>query len=121
MNCLICFRIYKNPKLLSCGHTLCLECMLNLLKNEYETAPKCPFCKSNILDINNDYMLSNLIYTILNTFDIDYQEKNIDENKINTMEKQLTEIILHNKYLNFYNNHFLNMKLTKSEYLYGVK
>jgi len=67
MNCGICYQIYVNPKIFSCGHSFCLKCTINILKeNLKETypCPKCPFCKQNILEINHNFILCDLISKI---------------------------------------------------------
>lgn len=49
-DCPICFISYKNPKLLSCSHTLCENCLKDIIKKDPNN-PLCPLCKSKI-DIN---------------------------------------------------------------------
>mmetsp|Transcript_39569 Transcript_39569/g.60469 ORF Transcript_39569/g.60469 Transcript_39569/m.60469 type:complete len:149 (+) Transcript_39569:3-449(+) len=46
-SCIICFSTFDShrciPKMLYCGHTLCLECIITLRRNNDQ---RCPECKS---------------------------------------------------------------------------
>lgn len=39
--CWICFELFEEPITLSCGHTLCRNCLTNVFKKD----PQCPFCR----------------------------------------------------------------------------
>ncbi len=46
LECPICNVKEVEPKLLSCGHSLCLKCIKDILKSNYWLATiKCPFCR----------------------------------------------------------------------------
>ena len=38
--CQICAEVYKDPRVLSCGHTFCYQCIVQLKKRA------CPYCRS---------------------------------------------------------------------------
>ena len=73
--CPICLDIYgmqvnhiKAPKILLCGHTLCKECLENIVnKTEGETF-ECPICKEKIKKEKNidDYIINKEIIRIIN-------------------------------------------------------
>ena len=39
--CWICFELFEEPITLSCGHTLCRNCLTNIFKKD----PECPYCR----------------------------------------------------------------------------
>ena len=41
MSCPICYRLYKDPKVLPCQHSYCLECLSKLERNRQVTCPEC--------------------------------------------------------------------------------
>jgi hypothetical protein len=50
MECHICYEIFKDPRLLDCGHTFCFKCIDRLLENN---SLACPICRSPILLTDN--------------------------------------------------------------------
>lgn len=50
-NCVICFYPYLAPEILSCGHTFCLNCILEWVETCYKTRNDCvcPLCRSPFL------------------------------------------------------------------------
>ena len=46
--CQICMCEYSDPKLLKCGHLVCLNCLVNLLSTHH-TSTLCPFCRRAIV------------------------------------------------------------------------
>ncbi|KAJ8048210.1 Tripartite motif-containing protein 6 [Holothuria leucospilota] len=45
-DCPICYEVYQNPKIISCGHSFCLKpCLYNLIQSG---SPNCPLCKTAI-------------------------------------------------------------------------
>ena len=47
-DCQVCFETYKEPKLLPCGHLLCLKCLSFMLKRDGKKA-LCPFCRQSVV------------------------------------------------------------------------
>ena len=45
LNCTICYEVYKRPKYLSCYHSYCEECVVNLVRSQRKTNIICPQCK----------------------------------------------------------------------------
>ncbi|XP_033756498.1 uncharacterized protein LOC117339168 isoform X2 [Pecten maximus] len=58
--CLICTSLYKEPRLLPCGHTFCCRCLTSYIEAEYVTSDEnrhffpCPVCEAPITpdDVN---------------------------------------------------------------------
>ena len=55
-------------KLSRCGHTLCLECLLKLQKNE------CPYCRDKFNEIINTIKLNINTNIVNNTFTSEYED-----------------------------------------------
>lgn len=68
MLCENCNEILIAPRALSCGHTLCLECINTIIRKSIEPVPhkllKCPICKMTIVDIYKHYAINDLIEQI---------------------------------------------------------
>ncbi|KAJ8018423.1 Tripartite motif-containing protein 6 [Holothuria leucospilota] len=46
LDCPICCERYKNPKMISCGYSFCLDpCLFNLMQS---SSPSCPLCRNTI-------------------------------------------------------------------------
>ena len=45
--CPICTEVYTDPRVLSCGHTICLKCIRKYIeeKESNEEEPVCPMCR----------------------------------------------------------------------------
>ncbi|KAH7714229.1 E3 ubiquitin-protein ligase TRIM50-like protein [Aphelenchoides avenae] len=46
LECPICLDLFKEPKILACGHCVCNECLAQLL-NGYPPTAKCPECRQD--------------------------------------------------------------------------
>ncbi|ESO91596.1 hypothetical protein LOTGIDRAFT_121855, partial [Lottia gigantea] len=44
LECSICLGSFKTPKIVPCGHSFCLECLVRYTDCREETFP-CPYCK----------------------------------------------------------------------------
>ncbi|VDN52852.1 unnamed protein product [Dracunculus medinensis] len=62
----ICFEIYtmdgRVPKLLSCGHTFCHQCIMSL-NNDHIRARKCPTCRIPFFFLSESNFATN--YSLL--------------------------------------------------------
>lgn len=63
MNCNICFDIFKDPRILICGHTFCYKCIIRL------SNLKCPICRKTfrIEYCTPNYALCSMIEEKLKT------------------------------------------------------
>lgn len=43
MDCIICFGIYEDPRILDCGHSFCYRCIVSMISNNII---ECPICRS---------------------------------------------------------------------------
>ncbi|CAL1542126.1 unnamed protein product [Lymnaea stagnalis] len=50
LQCAVCMDEYKDPRILPCHHTLCFECISNVLQSSSTTGRlfKCPQCRSDV-------------------------------------------------------------------------
>ena len=116
MECELCLNPWNTdiriPKLLSCGHTFCQPCLMDILKKlmEQKTTFKCPSCKiemksitknKDILNLPNNNALVSLVGKIENQ-----KTKTNTSNASLSMSFQMNNV----SYLNtdIYNNSFQN-------------
>jgi len=116
MRCPVCMELYINPKILSCGHTLCILCVINIIKTNPYNNILCPTCRSKILDINNNVPLKEITYNM-------YIGLRINDHIINyntvILEDTLTRLINSHPILSKNIDYVSNMKLGNSNYFYG--
>ncbi|XP_033635826.1 E3 ubiquitin-protein ligase Midline-1-like [Asterias rubens] len=91
LECPICKDRFKQPKLLKCCHTFCLECLHQLIQNNPTTTLSCPVCRQNTSLKKNgtDGLKTNsLALSLLE--DIEKQETQLDEqNRKQLPDKEL--------------------------------
>jgi hypothetical protein len=46
--CSVCHELFKEPKILQCGHLLCRHCVLAWLRKQLDAA--CPLCRCPIVE-----------------------------------------------------------------------
>ena len=51
--CGICFKGYKNPQALRCGHTFCLKCILTWATGRMANRRRCPTCRQSMSKTND--------------------------------------------------------------------
>ena len=85
--CLLKYSTNKRPKQLSCDHTLCNCCLLQL------DSKKCPVCRHEILSTTNNFVLEEYLqeskikrakYNILND-----SEDDVEDDEINNENEEL--------------------------------
>ena len=95
--CCICLEVYRNPRILPCGHSFCFQCLfihfISQLKNKIKNNVKhfslcCPLCHQSFQLVNNFYELTNYPNQLNNCFLYNEEE----------YEEEYEEIINNNDY-----------------------
>lgn len=86
LSCPICMCLYKNPVILSCGHSFCKQCIQKVLNTQQQSgaAYSCPMCKIQlgpILELQKNYQLCSIVETFLATNSKGQQEDGSEEVK----------------------------------------
>ncbi|XP_029381147.1 E3 ubiquitin/ISG15 ligase TRIM25-like [Echeneis naucrates] len=61
--CTVCRDVFKDPRQLPCGHSICMACLESLLNHSSESPLRCPDCRSYfepIIRIQKCYTLANI-------------------------------------------------------------
>ncbi|XP_071814690.1 tripartite motif-containing protein 2-like [Apostichopus japonicus] len=83
-SCPVCFEEYKDPKILPCGHTFCLQCLQSIVKLSDD--PSCPKCKKefptptsgNMADFTTNYDLLTAMEETGQTNEVSASEEDDD-------------------------------------------
>uniref|UniRef100_A0A8C4UYH8 Uncharacterized protein n=1 Tax=Falco tinnunculus TaxID=100819 RepID=A0A8C4UYH8_FALTI len=86
LSCPICLCLYRDPVLLSCGHSFCKQCIQKALSAQQQ--PKatysCPVCQLQlgpILDLQKNFQLCSIVEAFLATTSKEQQDKSSAEEK----------------------------------------
>lgn len=63
LTCPVCQDIFKDPRQLPCGHSLCLECVKKMVDHTSDVPFRCPDCREyfgTVIGIQNNYTLSGI-------------------------------------------------------------
>nr|XP_020460151.1 tripartite motif-containing protein 47-like isoform X2 [Monopterus albus] len=61
--CPVCQDIFKDPRQLPCGHSLCMGCLENMMDHFSDAPFRCPDCRTNfgqIMGVQKNYALANI-------------------------------------------------------------
>ncbi|XP_023277612.1 E3 ubiquitin/ISG15 ligase TRIM25-like [Seriola lalandi dorsalis] len=61
--CTVCHDIFKDPRQLPCGHSMCMGCLENLMDHSSDLPFRCPDCRSffgQIVEVQKSYALANI-------------------------------------------------------------
>ncbi|GAA6222403.1 E3 ubiquitin/ISG15 ligase TRIM25-like isoform X1 [Lates japonicus] len=64
LTCPICQDIFKDPRQLPCGHSLCMGCLEKMMDHSSDIPFRCPDCRSffgQIIKVQKSYTLSNIV------------------------------------------------------------
>lgn len=98
MYCPNCRMIFFEPQSLSCGHTLCINCIILMLKKySNNVIPLCPICNLKVVNIYINYSITALVEKWYEKTKI---EENIKEKK-EKLKKQFLELLNSNDALKY--------------------
>lgn len=63
LTCTVCRDIFKDPRQLPCGHSMCMHCLENMRDHSSDLPFRCPDCRSffgQIIKVQKSYNLANI-------------------------------------------------------------
>lgn len=63
LKCPVCQDIFKDPRQLPCGHSMCMGCLENMLDHTSDMPFRCPDCRvffGRVIGVQKSYTLSNI-------------------------------------------------------------
>lgn len=70
-SCTICSGIFRDPRILNCGHTFCLKCLVRMHRHSRQAVLICPICREETIVYSSDlkyltknFVVKNLVETI---------------------------------------------------------
>ena len=80
LECAICLDVFEEPRILTnCGHTLCHQCIVSMLKrnkNDNTLSIICPTCFKETKLVNNDIKCLKINFQLLTVLDTVNKKKN---------------------------------------------
>jgi hypothetical protein len=71
LECSVCYHMFKDPRILPCGHTFCLKCLQDIVTaaaSKTDKTPSCPTCRAafqvssqNLQDLPKNFTVAQLI------------------------------------------------------------
>lgn len=61
--CPVCQDIFKDPRQLPCGHSMCMTCLEGLMDHSSDVAFKCPDCRAHfgqVVTVQKSYALASI-------------------------------------------------------------
>ena len=91
LECAICLDVFEEPRILTnCGHTLCHQCIVSMLKrnkNDNTLSIICPTCFKETKLVNNDIKCLKINFQLLTVLDTVNKKKIIILNILGEMLK----------------------------------
>lgn len=64
LTCPVCQDIFKDPRQLTCGHSMCMGCLENLMDHSSDIPFRCPDCRTyfgSVIGVQKSYVLANIV------------------------------------------------------------
>ncbi|KAL6104687.1 uncharacterized protein ACO6RY_14361 [Pungitius sinensis] len=62
--CPVCQDIFKDPRQLPCGHSMCFDCLQNVMDHSSDVPFRCPDCRTHfgpIIGVHKSFALANIV------------------------------------------------------------
>lgn len=62
--CPVCQDVFKDPRQLPCGHSMCLACLQTLMDHSSDVPFRCPDCRTHfgpIVGVHRSFALANIV------------------------------------------------------------
>ncbi|XP_043989258.1 E3 ubiquitin-protein ligase TRIM11-like [Gambusia affinis] len=63
LKCPVCHDTFKDPRQLPCGHSMCMDCLANLLDHSTDSPFRCPDCRADfgqVVELQKSYALASI-------------------------------------------------------------